>query len=322
MLVEQDVELFVRSILALWQPKESPQEKHKTRACPEERRLPLPIPSVGVNHVRLNHVADDLTQIIGNAGDADRFVAQAHCTHLGDYGVADWSDREIVAQEPQHDECRLDVTGRAAGSCTGRYCASGEQGGSQKAKSVHVECSASETTEQCPRCYRANGCETQTAYIELEGIRRRQAGVDEKVHRRSAQRRAAPDLSRKSHADDLCAAEVYALEAVEVTCACLGLFFNPDGVLDERDRLIGGCWRILAGKVSNGLTRLVHAAFSHQPPWRFRTEPDDGKNGQWKDPLNGERNAIGSLVGTFGEGLQHACSEKLSESPTQIYVTA
>jgi hypothetical protein len=49
MLVEQDVELFVRSVFGLGQSKESPQEKQKTGACPEERRLSLPICGVGVN---------------------------------------------------------------------------------------------------------------------------------------------------------------------------------------------------------------------------------------------------------------------------------
>lgn len=79
---------------------------------------------------------------------------------------------------------------------------------------------------------------------------------------------------------------------------------------------------MFAGQTANRLVRFIQSTLSYQPPRRFWTEPNDGKNRQRKDPLDGERDAIGSIVSAFGEALQHTCSEQLSESPAQINVTS
>ena len=93
---EEDVQLAVGTALGLREAEEGPHDAEEVEAEPEEAGLRPPAPGAGVQHVGRPDVVDDADDVVGVAGEDDGLGAEAGGGQLGDEGVADGADGEVV----------------------------------------------------------------------------------------------------------------------------------------------------------------------------------------------------------------------------------
>lgn len=81
-LSKEQVNLFVRSVLGLWQAQDCPCQCGESRATPEEASVTLEVRSTRVHKVRLQDLRDDRDNVVGIAGKADGLLTKSSSSSL------------------------------------------------------------------------------------------------------------------------------------------------------------------------------------------------------------------------------------------------
>lgn len=115
---KQDIQFFVGASLALGKSEKGPDEEDERRSRPEEPSLSFPIQCSGVQEVRVDGAASDVGDIVSDSSKTYTLVSETGCGCLANNGIADWSDSEVVDEEPQKHHNGLCIVG----SHTVRVC--------------------------------------------------------------------------------------------------------------------------------------------------------------------------------------------------------
>jgi hypothetical protein len=95
--LKQQIQLRETPATRFRHPEISINDAEEADACPEEASEVRPVPVPGVKHVRGEHGADDADDV---AAEHDGLDLQAPGGELGDEGVADCADGELVEEGP------------------------------------------------------------------------------------------------------------------------------------------------------------------------------------------------------------------------------
>lgn len=89
LLLEEDVEGTVGSVLGLGEAEEGPDDAEEAGTSPEESRLRSPVPLGGVEHAGREDVGDDTANVVGVTGEHDGLGTETSRGDLGNETVAD-----------------------------------------------------------------------------------------------------------------------------------------------------------------------------------------------------------------------------------------
>lgn len=98
--LEEEVEFGKRPSIRLRDPEERVYDAKEADAAPEEAGIVAPIPCAGVQHVRGQDTADDGDDVVQVAAEHDRLDLKAAGGELGDKGVGDRADGQLVEERP------------------------------------------------------------------------------------------------------------------------------------------------------------------------------------------------------------------------------
>jgi hypothetical protein len=197
------------------------------------------------------------------------------------------------------------------------------QHGGKTAETVEVKRTATDSeTHKTPCTEHANHVDCVLAHCE--GVRSRfgETSLLKEVGGVTAEAVSAQVLHGPAQADDLCAAQVDALEAVHVRASGGDLAFERSSVDNHGNRLVG----IEVGlpfhrrKTKERLLGLFDAALSHKPPGALRSEEDTGDERDRPHPLQSVGNTVGPLILSAGHSLDDSNGNELSKSPAEVDV--
>lgn len=98
--LEEEVELRERPSIGFRHPEERVHDAEEADAAPEEAGIVTPVPRSGVQHVRGQDTADDGHNVVQIAAKHDRLDLEAASRELGDKGVGDRADGQLVEERP------------------------------------------------------------------------------------------------------------------------------------------------------------------------------------------------------------------------------
>ena len=75
-LSKHNIQLLIRPVLRLRKTEESPNEKDQRASTPEEARLALPLTRSGVQHIRIDHIGEDLRDVVADASQTHTLAAK------------------------------------------------------------------------------------------------------------------------------------------------------------------------------------------------------------------------------------------------------
>lgn len=116
---KQNVQLFIGASLALRKSEEGPKKEYQRCSSPEERSLAFPVQCSAIQEVGIDGAASDVGDIVCDSSETDTLISETSCRGLANNGIADWSDGEVVDQEPQEHHSSLCVVASYAGSIYG-----------------------------------------------------------------------------------------------------------------------------------------------------------------------------------------------------------
>lgn len=115
-LLEEQVKLGESATAGLRYTEVSVNDAQEATASPEESGVVAPCPSAGVEHVRSQNTAHNADDVVKVTSEDDGLDLEAASGDLGDEGVADGTDGQLVTQGPdQHhgagcERCRVLVS--------------------------------------------------------------------------------------------------------------------------------------------------------------------------------------------------------------------
>ena len=198
-----------------------------------------------------------------------------------------------------------------------------EEHGAEAAQADEVEGAAADAQRhEEPGAEDADHVDAVLAHGEGVGLGGVQAGLLQEVGRVVGEGVAAEVLDGPDHADDLGAAQVGALEAVEVAGTPRDLLLEGGRVDHHGDGLVGvevGL-AVEAGQAQEGALGVLDPALPHQPPRRLGGEEDADEQRDGPHPLQGVGDAVGPLVVALQHGLDDADADELAEAPAEVDV--
>jgi hypothetical protein len=112
--LKQNIQLTVRPPARLRKSKIRPKPTQCTHPRPKEARLAPPVPRRRIQHIRHDDAVHDAHHVIHISRQDDGFGLQARGGDLGDEGVADGPDGDVVGERVDEEEA-ADAPGRAFG---------------------------------------------------------------------------------------------------------------------------------------------------------------------------------------------------------------
>ncbi|RBQ97369.1 hypothetical protein VDGD_20173 [Verticillium dahliae] len=106
-LGKEHVELVVRPVPGLGQAEVTPDEDAKAGASPEEARVALEVPGLGVHEILLQDATNGAHDVGRVAGEADGLLTETGGADLGGERPAQLSGRELEDEGPEHGEAGL-----------------------------------------------------------------------------------------------------------------------------------------------------------------------------------------------------------------------
>ena len=297
-------------------------DAQKADAPPEEARIVAPVPLARVQHVRGQDAADDTNHVVKVATEHDRLDLQATSGELSHEGVANSSHGQLVEKGPRkHQRSGGHRRLITVGIRDQTEEAHDQEHGAQSTQAVQIEgATANAEGHQEPGSKDTHHVDTVLAHCKVIGIGRVQTGLLQKVGRVVREGVTTQVLNGPDHAHNFRAAQVRALEAVQVAGPLGNLRLQGGRVHHHRDRLIRielGVF-LLGGQAFQRPLGVLGAAPTNQPPGRFGGEHDSNEQRQGPHPLQAVGDPIGPFVVPGQHGSNDSDANQLAEPPAEI----
>ena len=336
-VLEEDVELSVRSSLGLGESEVGPDETEHTGTEPEVSRLGTPVPGGRVEHVRVEDADDDTTQVVEVSGEDDRLGSQSGGTDLTDERVADRTDGDVVDESEDDEESADSPSGRVGG--LDRAEDTGEDHDeTENDLAVDVDVPSTEGLHEEPRGDGSDTTDDEHDQVQGRSGLGGHAGGFEEVGGHTHERGTRDGLDEPDETSDLGSSKVDTLETVKEGGSDLGLLLELVGVVHHRDLLLGVVDTGVVGQSKNRSFGVLESAFSGQPPrpeglvldlyglffgeghLRLGGHEDTDEDGDGPDPLDGEGDLVGPFSGVADQSSVDTRADDLSDDPAEVDV--
>lgn len=321
-LVKENLELAVGAASGLGQTEPGPDEADGAADRPEETALGAPVPRRRVQHQRGENVGRDASDVVQVTRKHNSLGPQTGRAEFGDEGVADGADGAVVHEGVDEEQAADGPLRGDVGLSGQRGEPNGCQDGAHDALAREVESASAKVLHQEPREDCAESAESVLGQGHGECVLLGHAGLLVEVCRISHECRAAKSLDGPCDTDNLGAAKIGALEAVDVACSALRCLLKLVGVDHHGDSLVGVEVLLLvaAGEADERLLGVVEALLADEPPGRLRGEEDADDEGDGPHPLKGKGNLVSPLVGTADDTSKNTAGNELTNNPAEVDV--
>lgn len=212
-LLKEHVELGKGASAGLGDAEVGVDDAAEAKASPEEGGEVVPVPFAFVEHVRRQDSSDDANNVVQVAAQDDRLDLETARRQLAHERVADSADGELVEERPDNHKAACGNGALVVVDKTKE--AEDKEHAKEAAETIQVEIAAADAVGHEGPCAKdANHVDAVLTEGEAVGLLGSQAGLAEEVGRVVGEGVAREVLDGPDHADDLCAAQVDALEAV------------------------------------------------------------------------------------------------------------
>lgn len=323
-LFEEDIEFTISPSLGFGETVVSPDDTHDTGDGPDESGFGTQVQLVRVQEVRVDDTDDQTSDVVQVSGEDDGLGTETGGSDLGDQGVTDGTDGQIVSTGEDDEQGADSVVLSGTSALVETQTTDDEHDDEQGDFSPQIKSSSTGELHDEPRGNGSDTSDDEHDQVEGRGGGGRKTGESQEIGGVTHQRRSTSGLDEPDETSDLSSSKVDTLETVpELNTDFLG-DFELVGVVHHGDLLLGvllGESGVSGGQSHQGLFGILEPSLSGQPPWGFRSEDNTDTDWDGPQPLDGE----GDLVGPFGLVVNQSPvdtgRDDLSDNPTQVDVS-